>query len=330
MKKTYIILLAAGLTLAAAGQKTPSDYLRMIPQLPKDSCGTTRAGVDLYTQLVETLINQLENDISARDRTLSAGMANNEAAAKENALKQMSQMYGMSQEDIDKIRNSKNMSAADKQAMANKMVQQQTNMSMDEIKNLQKMSDAGKKAYTEAYAAEAMAVSQADPKAQANQSASNSTFDMVREQQEAQNRVSAISQKIAGFYLPVESDPEALKMIRNIETWQAKINSMIGVDYGQGKQMDSLALLVKTEKIRYCNRFSPKYRTALRQHLALVKSTLPDYRHLGEVTAKVTSMQTGTGTPEEVLDLPSLQSIRSYLEKLKDVYKYNLYFPEDD
>ena len=105
---------------------------------------------------------------------------------------------------------------------------------------------------------------------------------------------------------------------------------MSGVDYGQGKQMDSLGVLIKNEKIAYCNKYTPRYRAALRKHLEILKTSLPDYQNLGNVTAEVTKAQTGIEMPAEGREIPALEAINNYLDALQGVYKYKLYFPEDD
>ena len=84
-------------------------------------------------------------------------MESNVPAAQDEAVKQLSQQYGLSEADIEKMKNSKNMTSAEKQALASKMMSQQTNMSMEEAQKMGSMSEAGKKAYAEAYATEAMA-----------------------------------------------------------------------------------------------------------------------------------------------------------------------------
>ncbi|MCK7539004.1 MAG: hypothetical protein MZV63_52745 [Marinilabiliales bacterium] len=136
-------LIAVIFTLAAGAQKISNGYLMKIPALPVDTCNITRAGITDFTNQVGGLSAEIAAEISRLNKLAKTSAGNSEAASKEQAMKQMSQ-YGMSQEDMEKMKNSKNMSAADKQAMASKMMSQQTNMSMDEIKNLSKMSDAGK------------------------------------------------------------------------------------------------------------------------------------------------------------------------------------------
>jgi len=330
MKKIMFFLIAATFTLAAGAQRISNGYLMKIPALPADSCNVTRAGVERFTQQVSALAGQLKDEIDTLNRTVNRHMKANEGSAQERAMKQMSQQYGMSQSDIEKMKNSKNMTAEEKQAFANKMMSQQTNMTVDEAKNLGKMSEAGRKAYAEAYVTEAMATSQADPKQQAQNDALKSQYYLVNSQQATVKKLSAIEQNISALYSPIEADPERQKMLDRIGQWNNKIMSMTGIDYGQGKEMDSLAVLIKNEQIAYCNKFTPRYRAALRKHLELLKTSMPDYQSLGKITAEVTKVQTGIEMPAGGTEIPALKAIDAYLNALQDAFDYNLYFPEDE
>jgi len=329
MKKITFFLIALTVTISAGAQKISNGYLMKIPALPVDSCNVTRENAEAFILKISILEAQLKNEIDTLNQTVDQYMKSNAGAAQERAVQQMSQQYGLSQADIEKLKN-KNLSAAEKQEIANKMMQQQTNMSMGEVKNLSKMSDAGKKAYAEAYATEAMAANQADPKQQAKNEAAKSQYDMLSSQQAINSKISAINQKIAALYAAIGSDPERQKMLDRMDVWHNKIMSMTGIDYGQGKQMDSLAVLIKNEKIAYCNKYTPKYRAALRKHLEILKSSLPDYQNLGNITAEVTKAQTGIEMPAEGREVPALQAIDGYLGALQGLYNYKLYFAEEE
>lgn len=192
------------------------------------------------------------------------------------------------------------------------------------------MSEAGKKAYAEAYAVEAMPTNQADPNQQAKNENAKSQYQLVASQQAINSKLSDISQKIAALYSPIEADPKRQKMLDRMDAWHNKRMSMTGVDYKQGKQMDSLAVLIKNEKIAYCNKYTPKYRSALRKHLGILKSSLPDYQASGNVLAEVTKAQTGIIMPAKGTEIPAMEAIDQYLKALQGAYKYKLYFPEDD
>lgn len=330
MRRIICSLIAISIAVLGSAQTKTADYMKKIPALPRDSCNVTKAGAVSFKTQVSSLGEQLKGEIDNLNETVDQHMKSNESTAQETAMKQMSQQYGFSEADMEKMKNSKNMTAAEKKAMADKMMQQQTNMSMDDVKDLSKMSDAGKKAYTEAYATEAMATSQTDPKQQAKNENAKNQYQQVASQQAINSKMSSIGQKIAALYSPIESDPERQKMLDRMEAWHNKIMSMTGIDYGQGKQMDSLAVLIKSEKIAYCNKYTPKYRAALRKHLEILKTSLPDYQSLGNITAEVTKAQTGIEMPAEGTEIPALQAIDVYLAALQDAYKYKLYFPEDD
>jgi exosome complex RNA-binding protein Rrp42 (RNase PH superfamily) len=156
-------MLTVVLTMTVTAQTRTQEYMKKIPALPKDSCNITRASAEDFIARVAVLRDQMVSEIEQLRESIDSHMEANAPTAEENAMKQMSQMYGMSQADLEKMKNAKNMSAADKQALANKMMSQQANMTMDEAKNLAKMSEAGRQAYTEAYATEAMATANTDP-----------------------------------------------------------------------------------------------------------------------------------------------------------------------
>jgi hypothetical protein len=119
-------------------------------------------------------------------------------------------------------------------------------------------------------------------------------------------------------------------MLRKIDEWHNKLMSMTGIDYGQGKQMDSLSALIMNEQIKYCNKFTPKYRAALRQHQAIVRASIPDYRQLGTVTNEMIKLQYGLVLAPENAELSGIQAVSGYLGKLRDAFKYNLYYPEEN
>lgn len=179
----------------------------------------------------------------------------------------------------------------------------------------------------EAYTAEMMANAQANPKQQSVNNGTKTIQQLMAAQQAATEKITASSREIANLYASIETDPSGQEMLKKIENWHNKLMSMTGIDYGQGKQMDSLAVLIKNEQIKYCNKFTPRYRAAIRQHFSLVKALIPDYRQLGEITAEVIKTQYGIVTPPESAEIGAMQAVKEYLKALKDAYKFYLYFP---
>jgi hypothetical protein len=331
MKKTVLILIALSIGLMASAQTAFESYMKRVPALPRDSCNISRANAESFAQQVSALTEELTNDIEERNRKSNEYAEENRGAMEDNAIKQVQQQYGMSEEDINKMKDSKNMTDAEKQAMANKMVMQQTNMSMSEIQNMSKMSEAGKKAYTEAYATEAMASAQADPKKYSPDKNAGKLYSLTNEQQALNQKIIAGQQKIANMYAAIENDPEGKAMLDKISKWSAKLTSMMGEvsDY-EAHVMDSIGGLITKEEIKYCNKFTPRYRAVLKQDLANLKASLPDCNRFDEVTGELMKLQTSIDAPPEIAETTSLQALNSYLGNLKNAYKYKLYYPEDN
>jgi hypothetical protein len=327
MKRLLFIVITAWVAVGASAQFLTEGYLSKAPALPKDSCNIAFAQVESFTSQVSNILNQVDNAIAQMNRNTRQSAKANEAAAKEQAMKQMAQ-FGMSQEDMAKMKSGK-MTAAEKQAMANKMMMQQTNISVDEMKAVSGMSQEGKKAYSEALTTEMMATGQAG---QIKSSApGNATIvgTFVMEQQQIMTRISDRCQKIPGLYDAIENDPERKQMLTRMANWKSKWTSLGGVDAGQGKLMDSLQILIKREQIKYCDKFTPLYRNALRKHLSVIKSSLPDYRRLAEITGQISESQTGVPAAAGGNDITGLSALKEYLAKLSDAYKYKLSYPEE-
>lgn len=328
MKSTVLLIVSVLLVNLIHAQSLTSGFLNKIPALPKESCNISKTDVEAFQQQVSALDTEIKNQIRVLRQLENAQGKNAEKQAKQNAMQQMSEQYGLSQEEMNKMKNGK-MSEADKKALANKMMQQQTNMSMGEVQNIGKMSEAGKKAYMEAYGTEAMATASQPTANQKKESEkAKNSYELMQEQQSVMAKVNAASQKIGNQYAAIETDPKRIEMLDNIEKMQDKFTSMIGANGGQGETMDSLAVKIQNEKIKYCNLFTPPYRDAVNQHLTILKNSFPDQFRLGEITAQLAKAQTGIEIPAECAEIGGLESIRGYLDKLENAYRYKLYYPE--
>ncbi len=327
MKKLLLILISICLTAVVSAQFLTEGYLNKTPALPKDSCNITFAQVESFTSQVGSILEQVNNAIGQMNKSSRQSAKVNEATAKQQAAKQMEQ-FGMSQEDMAKMKSGK-MTAAEKKALANKMMMQQTNISVDEMKAVQGMSAEGKKAFTEALTTEMMASGQSG---QIKSSAPGNAPDLaslLQEQQQIMGNLSSRDKKFTALYSSLENNAEGKQMLQRIENWKSKWTSMMGVDAGQGNQMDSLQVLIKKEEIKYCDKLSPLYRAALRTHLAVIKTSLPDYRRLAEITGQIAELQAGIPSAAGGNDITGLTALREYLSRLSKAYKYKLSYPEE-
>ena len=117
MKAILILLILTISNGFTHAQKITETYLRNTPPPPKDSCGITRVAMEEFTQSVRNLTDQLDEQISTlNDKMDEEQSSANEANAQETAMQQMTQQYGMTPEQINKIKSSDGMSEADKEA----------------------------------------------------------------------------------------------------------------------------------------------------------------------------------------------------------------------
>jgi len=331
MKKIAFILIVLSIASIASAQTVFDSYMKRVPALPPDSCNITKAGMESFVQQCSMLREELGNYIKEIGRKSEEHADANRETVENNAVKQVQQQYGMSEEDINKLKNSKNLTDAEKKALANKMVSQQTGMSMEEIQKMSKMSEAGKKAYAEAYATEAMADAQANPKKYAPDEKARSLFNLGNEQKTLNQKIQGGMKKTENMYAAIENDPEGKIMRDNMAKWNEKLMSMMGeVSASEAKIMDNLADQITNEQIKYCNKFTPKYRKVLKQELADLKSSIPDCNRFDQVTGELFKLQSGVDPLPETSELSSLTLLGAYISHLKNAYYYKLYYPEDN
>jgi hypothetical protein len=332
MKKVALFLILLSVALFADAQTSFDTYFRKVPALPRDSCNISKQAKEAFEESIRTLIDELSADIDSRNQNADTYADNNRGAMEANAIKNLQQQYNISDEDINKMKSSKGMTEAEKKEMANKVMMQQTNMSMEEVQRLSKMSDAGKKAWAEAYAAEAQANAQSNPQtATASAGMNSNARNLMSLQQEQSILISKINggqQKIGTMYASIENDPAGKVMRDNIDKWNSKLTSMMGeVTQKQEKTMDSLAVLVSEEQKKYCDKFTPQYRAVLRKDLANLKASITDCRRLDYVTGEIMKAQTGVDPSPAMIEISSLGALKGYLDHLNDAYKYKLSYP---
>jgi hypothetical protein len=334
MKRLSLLTIALLFAILTDAQTAFESYFRRVPALPRDSCNISKQARDAFVEKVNSLIDELSDDIDARNIKADEYAESNRGNMEANAIKNLQQQYNISDEDINKMKSSKEMTEAEKKAMANKIMMQQTNMSMEEAQKLAKMSDAGKKAWAEAYAAEAQANAQSNPQAaSAPAGMSGSAAKLMSLQQEQSSLISKINggqERIGAKYTAIDNDPSGKVMLDNISKWNSKLTSMMGiVTASMEKTMDSLSTLVGREQKKYCDKFTPKYRAVLREDLANVKTSLSDCRRLDQVTGEIMKAQTGVTPAPEMSEISSLSLLNGYLSHLRDAYKYKLSYPEE-
>lgn len=319
MKTKFLIFVLLTTAVVCQAQFKTQDFVNNIPAFPDNICKINNDDRIAFLNQVSELKTEIRDQIKiAKSRSKVDG-----SEAKASAINQMATQYGLSDEEVQKMKSGKQMSAEEKAALANKMMMQQTNISMAEMQNLKGTSKEGKKAWAEAYSAEAFAMAEGNKGNSAQQNA-GANLSAV---QQLQNLNAAVQQRrmnIQQEYEKIENDPERMKMLQKITGWNTQITAMTGADGGQGEKMDSISVLVVKEKEKYCEKYTPRYTNVLNMHYADLKASYPDFLKIADLTRAVVNMQQVkfdmTAGPED----DYFNYISDYLTRLSGVFAYTL------
>ncbi len=322
--KTTIIFSAFILLISHTQAQTGSNsFLQKIPAIPVNTCTTNTETQKQFEEKISAIIR----DLDAQTRTLKDQQKPDEAKTKAQA-EQMMLQQGLTAEELEKLK-SKKMTKEEKQAMAEKMMQQNANMSMAEANNMKNMSKEGKQAYAEAYATEAQATAQANAKNNKTQPANtNSSTELVLQRNVLYQNIKTQQNDVIGKYKQVDQDAGGLKMLERMKSLRASMSKLVGGG-GEGgwktedkKAYDAALAELNQVKKDYCQYMTPLYTEALKYHLSNLKSSYNDYQQLDVMTGKIDNSLINTGTTPKAGDIEYLEWTKTYLNKLKEVFKY--------
>ena len=315
-----VLILLFNITQAQSGS---NDLLEKIPAIPTNVCVASSETQKQFEEKISAIIREVNSQIMA----LKKQSKPDEAKAKAQA-EQMLKQQGLSQDDMDKMK-SKKMTKEEKQAMADKMMQQYTNMSMSEVNSMKNMTKEGKQAYMEGYAAEAQATAQANAKNNNAQGVNTNNYaDVISQRSELYQNIKTQQQDVLQKYQMIEQDAGGLKMVEKMNSLRARMSQLVGGG-GEGgwnvddkKAYDAAKAELNQLKKDYCQHMSPLYFSALNYHLSNLQSSYSDYQKLDEITGKIDNTIVTIGTTGKGGNIEYFDWAKSYLQNLKDAYKY--------
>lgn len=320
MKPLTLLFLFFVPTTLLLGQSTPESFINKIPSLPKDPCTMYDEEKEAFLLELSQLQDELKAEIEPRKEKIETAYNN----AKPEFEKNVAQEYGLSQGDIQKLKNKK-LSKEEKKKIADKMIQERTNISMQEIENLKKMSKDGKEAWAEAYTTEQMATMEGktDSLNIVNQKNMN-RYELAKEQSELAQIVAAEDRKfINKFYELDELDSTKSDLLVRRDSLMANL----GKDDGRAYE-DKVKEILRLE-LAYCQAMSPGYFSILNDHLASVKSLQTTYYKLEKVNAELNEATLNVKNPDFYSPgLMGLEAINAHIGMLMQAFKYaNYSFP---
>lgn len=328
MKKTGLcsMLLLMVFTLQAQiNPLPPEDFLNIkIPSPPSDGkvCNSNAEQKTEFGESVSRIIKEAEDQIAY----LRRDEKKNVVTMQEDAKQKMQNDYGLSAADMQKLQSGK-MSKEEKKAMADKVLKQQNaGLTVDKAKEVSKYSKEGKEAWAESYAAQQKAEAAKDPKKNQQTLENNKQYsDLLQEQDLLRRKLTAEEEKFGQMLGELESDSTAIQLRRDIDALTTKYMSLVGVEHGQGAEMEEIAGKIKSLKLQYCNMLTPKYIEVLGLFRNAISKNMPDYYRMEVLINEVNKKTSGSAVNIMQKGLYGYNAIGGYLNILHDAYKYSIY-----
>lgn len=327
MKKLLLLPLLACSFLLSQAQFTPmppEQFLQLsVPAPPNLNavCNSSGQQKNDYREKMNKLVKAAE----AQTAYLKKDEKKNAATMEQQAKQQIATQYGLSAADMQQLQSGK-MSKEEKKAMADKMLQQSSNISIDEVKGVSKMNKAEQTEWSGQYMAEQKAAADKNPaQYQATQAKNKSLFELTQEKDVLYRKLSAEQEAFGKQFGELETDKTAQTLLKEIDALRTKYMSLVGVDYGQGKEMNALAESIKAKKATYCSMQTKRYLEILGRYRESVEKNFPEYDRLEVLTNEANKLTTGSTVQMMEKGFMNYQQIEAYLKFLKDAYQYSIY-----
>ena len=318
LKRLVVSTAVLCLVSIGMGQVTPEAFLGKMPELPGAPCGMKDAEREDYLTKVSEISQQIDDEISRREQAAEA-----DAEGAEDQMKtRMGKEAGLSDADIEKLKNMDNLSEAEQTALVDQMMDGKYNLSLGEIEKLKKMSAKGQEAWAQAYAKEALANAQANPaQVSSDQVKARSMFNVTKELKGLLDRIGAQESKYAQQLGDLDQDSEA-KAIRELEAKLRGMSTVGQVTEAKRKEMEALSKKIQAARKAYCPTYAARCQGILEHHGDALKSMLADYNRIDEIQFELISMEAGVKKGRAQTGLTGLKAVQHYVGLLNGVFKY--------
>lgn len=325
MKKGYIILVMFICALPGKAQINPESIFPQIPNI-QSVCGMRTAERDRYLNEIREIAKKVDDELYERRMDRKAKEKNYKAQAQANVAAQ----YGLSDADMAKMNNMNNMSKEQRERtrreMADKMMMNSGGISMNEIDQI-KGDTAAQKAWAQGYATQKMAEQSIDPQqSQKEQMRNMNMYELSTIQKNLVDSLNAAEGKFNRKFAELEEDPLIRILHKEIDSIHVELDNLMGVDYGQGDQIEATFQTLKSRCMSYCMRFSPPYLDVLREYNDYTRESIPAWERLQVINTRITEEQTGVQIDEKPGTM-ALECIRRYITRLEGVAIYYMMSP---
>ncbi len=324
MKKSLFIASFL-LILSAVNAQTGYSYLNRLPVASGNICSMTSEQQEEFLKTVRDIIGEMNKKILEMKKRTKADVD----LQKDKIEKDLAAEYGLSNSDIQKMKNKK-LSKEEKKAIADKMMQEKIGMSMAEISKLKSMSKEGKKQWAEAFATQQQANLSGNPDSNKTEEQvamekrigkDNNTLELAKEQQMLMNKIAASDKIFANKMNQFLKDDSiyVAQLRKGLKPLEAKMNGLPGPSEEEAK---SIKRSMKTLWTAYCGKSSPKYIDILGQSLTDLKANISNFDRLEELSELLGSQTIGLNASPNSKGLMQIEAVKSYASLLLNTFKY--------
>jgi len=313
MKKIVVLIFLGLINTLAIAQVMPEAFVGLLPGIPSDICSMKYGERETYLSKVDSLLDLVKTEIQRRKQSDKADNKNSQQQALNNAAQQ----YGLSPQDMQNIKSG-SMTKAQKQAIADKALQNSYNMSYAEAKALAKTKSDGKKAWAEGYSAEVIADQAADPKKTEDlQFKYKNQNELMSLQKHLLDSMNAITVKFEHQKQDIDNEPLAKDLLKTIGELNIEMSGK------SDEERNAILKKIKVKKMTYCHTFFPLYLNILNNESSFTKASIPVLYKLERISNQLTKLQTGANINFQPGSM-GLSTLAGSLESLHEVFKYNI------
>jgi hypothetical protein len=315
--------------------QTGYDYLKRFPTLPEPKCITDTIELNIFNKALWKLTNELDSLCKLRKDNLEARIEQ----VKPNVEKNIAQEYGLSNTDLQKLKNKK-LSKEEKKKIADQMMQNKANISMAEIEQLKKMKKEGNKEgiqnWADAYSTQKMAeMTSGDStktpeqiEMEKNLTKNKKLNDLMLEQKDLVDRIDAVNKRYTNKMIEFnkEDSIQTAKLDRMIKP----LEKMLTEDNLSGDQRRGIEIEIATHRLNYCNKISPMYMDIIRDIRYSSEPLLPVYDRLEVVNAELNAATLGLNEWPTDPGLMQLEAVKGLAHTIASIFKYTIIPPSRD
>jgi hypothetical protein len=322
MKRILLLSFASIVAITIFSQNIPEDYLKMTPDVPPDICQMNDEAKDNLQSRIAEFSDSLQAKI---DRLSTEENENIEKNADEMSAGDMRNI-GFSGVTAQDVKDGDNMSDADIEAMTNKMLQSKANISMNDVKGLDKLDSVGQKAWAGGLADEQMANAQASSgQNKSKQTNSKSRTELTKELRSLLEKQTVEKSKYQQKLDALQKDADLAKMQfkEKLKPLQKKLEN--AEDDNQKESIrEQITELTEEFNNQYCQKFSSRYISIVAEYKLYLINAMPDINQEDVIQNQLTQAQTAVDEPLAKAGLNSLKEINAYVNLLLDIFKYKL------